>query len=68
MSKKHLYVRPKNPASPEAEGQALEVLVTWAMGCTADFDRREADKKRKGDERGSPPPSSSTPIAAKSTA
>ena len=65
MSKKHLHVRPKNPASPEGEEQALDALVKWGMECKADFDRREAEKKKKAAERGSSPPSSPSPMAAK---
>jgi hypothetical protein len=42
MSKKHLHVRPKTPANPKAEDEALEALVTWGMECKADFDRRAA--------------------------
>jgi len=64
MSKKHIHVRPKNPASPEAEEQALEALVKWGMECKADFDRREAEKKKTA-ERASSPPSSHSPMAAK---
>jgi hypothetical protein len=62
MSKKRLYVRPKNPASPEAGEQALEALVNWGMACKADFDRREAQKKAV--KRGSAP-SSPAPMATK---
>jgi len=45
MSKKHLHLRPKRPASPEGEAQALDALVKWGMDCRADFDRREAARK-----------------------
>ena len=63
MSKKRLYVRPKNPADPKAEEESLEALTTWGMECKADFDRREAEKKKQA-ERGSSPPSSGSPTAA----
>lgn len=64
MSKKHVHLRPKRPASPEGEAQALDALVKWGMDCKADFDRREAAKKRAAEAGSSPPPSAS-PMAAK---
>lgn len=66
MSKKRVYIRPDDPASPAAEEEALEALVKWGMDCKADFDRRTRLKKRKGEaERGSSAPRPPAPIAVK---
>ena len=54
--KKRIYVRPKDPSDPKAEGDLLAGLVAWGMECKSDYDQRQlAKKKASGGSTAVPP-------------